>query len=105
MEQGQGVGRVWERRNVVFHQILICGDSPESRGIIKLQDSIARTPLLRAMSAHNVMQALQDCTVELIIYHLSSRGVLMMNQPISVEEGNQHGLDIGLHPSHFLRSI
>jgi hypothetical protein len=28
----------------------------------------------------------------------------MMNQPINVEERNQHGLDIGLHPSHFLRS-
>ena len=60
MEQGQGVGRVWERRNVVFHQILICGDRTESRGIIKLQDSIAGKPPLRAMSAHNVMQALQD---------------------------------------------
>jgi hypothetical protein len=26
----------------------------------------------------------------------------MMNQPIHVEERNQHGLDIGLHTSHFL---
>ena len=67
-----------------------------------VQDPIARMPLLKAMSAHSVMEAMQDCFVEFLIYHLSSRDVLMMNQPINVEERNQHGLDIGLHPSHFL---
>ena len=35
---------------------------------------------------------------------LSSRDVLMMNQPVNVKEHNQHGLDIGLHLPHFLRS-
>jgi hypothetical protein len=28
----------------------------------------------------------------------------MMNQPINVEERNQHGLDVGLHLPRFLRS-
>jgi len=54
MEQGQGSREVWEGRNVVFHQKLICGDSPVSRGIVMVQDPIAGTPLLRAMSAHSV---------------------------------------------------
>jgi len=45
------------------------------------------------------------CFVEFIIYRLSSRDVLMMNQPINVQERNQHGLDIGLHPPRFLRSM
>jgi len=68
-----------------------------------VQDPIAATPLLRAMSAHNVAEALQDCFVQFLIYRLSSRDVLMMNQPVSVEECNQHGLDIGLHLLHFLQ--
>ena len=66
-----------------------------------VQDPIARTPLLRAMSAHSVAEVLQDCFVEFLIYRLASRDVLMMNEPVSVEECNQHGLDIGLHRRAF----
>jgi len=83
----------------VFHQKFICGDSPVRRGIVMVQNPIAGAPLLRAMSAHSVVEALQDCSVEFLIYHLSSRDVLMMNQPISVKECNQHGLDIGTSPA------
>jgi len=90
----RGVGRVWEGQNVVFHQKFICGDSPVSRGIVMVQDPIAGTPLLSAMSAHSVAEALQDCFVEFLIYRLASRDVLMMNKPVNVEERNQHGLDI-----------
>ena len=68
-----------------------------------VQDPIAGTPLLRAMSAHSVVEALRDCFVEVLIYCLSSRGVLLTNQPVSVKECNQHGLDIGLHLPRFLR--
>jgi hypothetical protein len=50
----RGLGRVWERRNFVFCQKFICGDSPVSRGIVMVQDPIARAPLLRAMSAHSI---------------------------------------------------
>ena len=64
-------------------------------------DPIAGAPLLRAMSAHSMMEALQDCSVEIFIYCLSSRNVLMMNQPVNVEECNQCGLDIGLHLPRF----
>ena len=63
----RGVGKVWEGWNVVFLQKLICGDSPMSRGIVMVQDPIARTPLLRATSAHSVAVALQDYFVELLI--------------------------------------
>jgi hypothetical protein len=56
------------------------------------------------MSGHSVAEALQGSFVEFLIYCLSSRDVLMMNQPVSVEECNQHGLDIGLHLPCFLRS-
>jgi len=90
----RGVGRLWERRKVVFRQKFICGDEPCSRGIVMVQDPIAGAPLFRAMSAHSVAEALQDCFVEFLIYCLSSRDVLMMNQPVSVEERNQHGLDL-----------
>ena len=69
-----------------------------------MQDPVARAPLLRAMSAHSVAEALQDCFVEFIIYRLSCRDELMMNQPVIVEERNQRGLDIGLHLPRFLRS-
>ena len=69
-----------------------------------VQDPIAGAPLLRAMSAHSVAGALQDSFVEFLIYRLSSRDVLMMNQPINVKEWNQHGLDIGLHLLFFLQS-
>jgi len=82
----RGVGRVWEGQNVGFHQKFICGDSPVSRGIITVQDPTAGTPLLRAMSAHSVAEVLQDCFVEFLIYLLSSRDVLMTNQPINVKE-------------------
>jgi len=88
----------------VFHQKFICGDSPAGRGIIMVQDPIARAPILRVISAHSIAEAWQDCSVEFLIYSPSSRNVLMMNQPISVEERNQHGLDIGLHRPRFLQS-
>ena len=38
--------------------------------------SICGTPLLRAMSAHSVAEALQDCFVEFLVYCLASRYVL-----------------------------
>jgi len=71
--------------------------------IVMMQDPIAGVPLLRAMSAHSVAEALKDCFVEFLIYHLSCRDKLMMNQLVNVEERNQHGLDIGLHLLRFLR--
>ena len=55
-----------------------------SRGIVMVQDPIAGTPLLRAMSAHSVAKALQDCFVEFLIYRLASRDELMMNEPVNV---------------------
>jgi hypothetical protein len=70
----------------VFRQKVICGDSPVSRGIVMVQDPIAKTPLLRVMSAHSIALVLQDCFVEFLIDHLSFRDVLMTNQPINVEE-------------------
>ena len=100
----RGVGRVWEGRNVVFCQKFTCGDSSVSWGIVMVQDPFAGTPLLRAMSAHGVAEALQDCFVEFLVYCLASRDVLMMNEPVNVEERNQHRLDIGLHLPRFLRS-
>ena len=54
----RGVGRLWERRNVVFRQTFICGDSPVGRGVVVVQDPVAGAPLLRAMSAHSVAEAL-----------------------------------------------
>ena len=59
-----------------------------------VEDPVAGAPLLRAMSAHSVAEALQDCFVEFLIYRLSCRDELMMNQPVNVEERNQHGLDM-----------
>jgi len=100
----RGVGRLWERRNVVFRQKFICGDSPVGRGVVMVQDPVAGVPLLRAMSAHSVAEALQDCFVEFLIYRLSCMDELMMNQPVDVEERNQHGLDTGLHLLRFFRS-
>ena len=47
-----------ERRNVVFRQKFICGDSPVGRGVVVVQDPVAGAPLLRAMSAHSVAEAL-----------------------------------------------
>jgi len=44
----------------VFHQKFICGDSSVGRGIVMVQDPIAGAPLLRALSAHSVAEALQD---------------------------------------------
>ena len=70
----------------------------------RIQDPVAGAPLLRAMSAHSVVEPLQDCFVEFLIYRLSCRDELMMNQPVNVEERNQHGLDIGLHLPRFLLS-
>jgi len=88
----------------VFHQKFICGDSPVDRGVVVVQDPVAGAPLLRAMSAYSVTEASQDCFVEFLIYHLSCRDELMLNQPVNVEERSQHGLDIGLHLPRFLRS-
>ena len=87
---------MWKQQNVVFHQKSICDDSPAGRGIAMVQDPIAEVPLLRVMSAHSVAEALQDCFVEFLIYRLSSRDILMMNQPVNDEERNQQDLDIGL---------
>ena len=88
----------------MFRQKFICGDSPVGRGVVMVQDPVAGVPLLRAMSAHSVAEALQDCFVEFLIYRLSCRDELMMNQPVDVEERNQHGLDTGLHLLRFFRS-
>jgi len=82
----------------------ICGDSPVGRGVVVVQDPVAGAPLLRAMSVRSVVEALQDSFVELLIYRLSCRDKLMINQPVNVEEHNQHGLDIGLHLPRFLWS-
>ena len=103
-DQGEGLGTLWERRNVVFRQKFICGDSPVGRGVVVVQEPVAGAPLLRAMSAHSVAELMQDCSVEFIIYRLSCRDELMMNQPVNVKERNQHGIDIGLHLPCFLRS-
>ena len=74
------------------------------RGVIMVQDPVAGAPLLRAMSAHSIAEALQDCFVEFLINRLPFWDELMMNQPVNVEECYQHGLDIGLHLPSFLRS-
>ena len=68
----------------MFRQKFICGDRPVSSSIVMVQDPIAGAPLLRATSAQGVAEALQDCFVEFLIYRLSSRDVLMMNQPLIV---------------------
>ena len=73
-------------------------------GAIVVQDPVIGAPLLRAMSAHGVTEALQNYFVEFLIYRLSFRDELMMNQPVNFEERNQHDLDIGLHLPSFLRS-
>ena len=73
-------------------------------GVVVVQDPVVRAPLLRAMSVHSVAEVLQDCFVEFLIYRLSCRDELMKNQPVNVEERNQHGLDIGLYLPRFLRS-
>jgi hypothetical protein len=51
------------------------------------------------MSAHSVAEALQDYFVEFLIYRLSCRDELTTNQPVNVEERNQHGL-FALFPGH-----
>ena len=100
----RGVGRVLERRYIVFSHKLICGNSRVGTGILMVHDSIARLQLLRAMSVHSIAKVLQECFVEFLIYHLSSRDVLMMNQPVNVKERNQHGLDNRLQLPCFLWS-
>jgi hypothetical protein len=94
LEEVRGVARVWEQWKFVFRQKFNCGDSPVGRGIVMVQDPIAGAPLLRAMSAHSVAEALQDCFVESHIYRLSSRDVLMMDQSVNVDESNQHELHL-----------
>jgi len=88
----------------VSPEIHLFGDSPVGRGVVMVQDPVAGAPLLRAMSAHSVAEALQDCFVEFLIYRQSCRDELMMNRPVDVEERNQHGLDIGLQLPRSLRS-
>ena len=85
----------------MFRQKFICGDSPVGRGVVFVLDPVGGTPLLRAMSAHSVAEALQVSLVEFHIYRLTCRDGLMMNQPVNVEERNQHGLDIGFHLPRF----
>ena len=36
------------------------------RGVVVVQDPVAGVPLLRAMSAHSVTEALQGCFVEFL---------------------------------------
>jgi hypothetical protein len=73
------------------------------RSIVMVQDPIAGVPLLTAMSAQSVVEALQDCFVAFLIYRLSSRDALIMNQPVNVGKRNLHDLDIGLHLPCFRR--
>ena len=47
----------------MFHQKFICGDSPDSRGIVMVYDPISGTPLLRVMSGiHYLLSVLQGRT-------------------------------------------
>ena len=59
----------------------------------------------RHFSGRCLRTALQDCFVEFLIYRLSYRDELMMNQPVNVEERNQHSLNIGLHLPRLLRCV
>ena len=52
----------------VSPEIHLFGDSPEGRGVVMVQDPVARAPFLRAMSVHGVAEVLQDCFVEFLIY-------------------------------------
>ena len=54
----------------MFRQKFICGDSPLGRGVVVVQDPVAGAPLFRAMSAHRVAEAVQDCFVEFLIYRV-----------------------------------
>jgi hypothetical protein len=56
----RGVGRVWRRRNVVFRQKFICGDSPVSRGVVVVQDPIAGTPILVHVCWDDYVEIVQD---------------------------------------------
>jgi len=104
-EQGQGSkGGCGSDGVLECRQKFICGDSPVGRGVVMVWDPVAVAPLLMVMSAHSVAESLQDCFVEFLIYRLSCRDELRMNQPVNVKERNQHGLDIGLHLPSFLRS-
>ena len=76
-----------------------------SWGIVMVQDPFAGTPLLRAMSAHSVAEALQGCFVEFLVYCLASRDVLMMNEPINVEEFNQQLQYLSLLRERHLRRL
>ena len=49
---------MWVGWNVVFCQKLICDDGPVDRGVVMLQDPVAGAPLLRAMSAYIIAEAL-----------------------------------------------
>ena len=99
-EQGQGsravVGMLCFTRNSFVVTTV-------GRGVVVVQDPVARAPLLMAMSVHSIAETLQDCFVEFLIYRLTCRDKLMINQPVNVEERNQHGLDIGLHLPRFVR--
>jgi len=89
---------------MLFRQKFICGDIHVGRGVVLVQDPVSGASVLRAMSVHSVAEALQECFVEFLIYRLPCRDELMMNRPVNVEDRNQHGLDIGIHLPHFLRS-
>ena len=85
----------------VSPEIHLC---PVGRGVVIVQDPVAGAPLLRAMSAHSIAEALHECFVEFLIYRLSCRDELMMNQSVNVEERNKNCLDVGLHLPSFLLS-
>jgi hypothetical protein len=54
----RGVGKLWERRNVVFRKKSIYDDSPVGRDVVMVQNPIAGAPFLRAMSAPSIAEAL-----------------------------------------------
>ena len=64
----QGVERLWQRRNVVFRQKFISGDSPVGKGVVVVQDPVAGEPLLRAMSAHSVAETLCYVLLNFILF-------------------------------------
>ena len=106
MEQGQGRREgVGVTKGCVLPEIHLWWQ-PCGQGHFHGAGSNCRSATSRgeAMSAHSAAEALQNCFVEFLIYRQSSRDVLMMKQPVNVEERSQHGLDFGLYLPCFLRS-
>jgi hypothetical protein len=62
----RGEGRVWEQQNVVFRQKFVV--TALWAGALSWCRIQLPERLLRAMSAHTVAEALQDCFVEFLIY-------------------------------------